>query len=74
MTPVVSAVFILICRPQVIDTRTGREVDEDTEAAGEWVDEYEKFRATEADDWIKELTSAANEQKVCSHIIRPSSE
>ncbi|XP_022783492.1 peroxisomal targeting signal 1 receptor-like isoform X1 [Stylophora pistillata] len=48
---------------QVIDTRTGREVDEDTEAAGEWVDEYEKFRATEADDWIKELTSAANEQK-----------
>lgn len=48
---------------KVIDTRTGREVDEDTEAAGEWVDEYEKFRATEADDWIKELTSAANEQK-----------
>lgn len=39
-------------------------MNEDTEAAGEWIDEYEKFRATEADEWVKELTSAANVQKV----------
>ena len=57
------------CFLQVIDTKTGQEVDEDTEAAEEWVDEYEKFRSTEADDWIKELTSAAHEQKVFSHMI-----
>ena len=44
-------------------------MNEDTEsAAEEWIDEYERFRATEADDWIKELTSAANVQKV----LRPS--
>ena len=48
---------------QVVDAKTGQEVNEETEAAGEWIDEYEKFRATEADDWIKELT-AANAQKV----------
>jgi len=49
---------------QVVDAKTGQEVDENTEAAGEWIDEYEKFRATEADEWVKELTSAANVQKV----------
>ena len=49
---------------QVVDAKTGQEVTEETEAAGEWIDEYEKFRATEADDWVKELTSAANVQKV----------
>lgn len=49
---------------QVVDAKTGQEVNEDTEAAGEWIDEYEKFRATEADEWVKELTSAANIQKV----------
>lgn len=52
------------CFLQVIDTKTGQEVNEDTEAAEEWVDEYEKFRSTEADDWIKELTSTAHERKV----------
>ena len=57
------------CFLQVIDTKTGQEVNKDTEAAEEWVDEYEKFRSTEADDWIKELTSAAHEQKVFSHMI-----
>ena len=36
---------------QVVDAKTGQEVNEETEAAGEWVDEYEKFRATEADEW-----------------------
>ena len=51
---------------QVVDAKTGQEVNEDTEAAGEWVDEYEKFRATEADEWVRELT-AANAQKVCRH-------
>ena len=49
---------------QVVDAKTGQEVNEETEAAGEWIDEYEKFRATEADEWVKELTSAANVQKV----------
>lgn len=49
---------------QVVDAKTGQEVTEETEAAGEWIDEYEKFRATEADDWVKELTSAANVRKV----------
>ena len=49
---------------QVVDAKTGQEINEDTEAAGEWIDEYEKFRATEADEWVKELTSAANVQKV----------
>jgi len=49
---------------QVVDANTGQEVNEDTEAAGEWIDEYEKFRAPEADEWVKELTSAANVQKV----------
>lgn len=39
-------------------------MNENTEAAEEWIDEYEKFRATEADEWVKELTSAANVQKV----------
>ena len=57
------------CCFQVIDAKTGQEVDEETEAAGDWVDEYEKFRATEADEWIKELTSAANVQKVFRHVI-----
>lgn len=57
------------CFLQVIDTKTGQEVNEDTEAAEEWVDEYEKLRSTEADDWIKELTSATHEQKVFSHMI-----
>jgi len=47
---------------KVVDAKTGLEVNEDTEAAGEWVDEYEKFRATEADEWVRELT-AANAQK-----------
>ena len=51
---------------QVVDAKTGQEVNEDTEAAGDWVDEYEKFRATEADEWVRELT-AANAQKVCRH-------
>ena len=50
-----------------MDAKTGQEVNEDTEAAEEWIDEYEKFRATEADEWIKELTSAANVQKVFIH-------
>ena len=47
---------------QVIDAKTGQEVNEETEAAEDWIDEYEKFRATEADEWVKELT--ANAQKV----------
>ncbi|KAL9970663.1 hypothetical protein ACROYT_G023073 [Oculina patagonica] len=51
---------------QAFDAKTGQEVNEDTEAANEWIDEYEKFRATEADEWVKELTSAANVQK--SHL------
>lgn len=48
---------------KVVDAKTGQEVNEETEAAGEWIDEYEKFRATEADEWVKELTSAANVQE-----------
>ena len=54
---------------QVVDAKTGQEVNEETEAAGEWIDEYEKFRATEADEWVKELTSAANVQKVVIQTI-----
>ncbi|XP_068699598.1 peroxisomal targeting signal 1 receptor-like [Montipora foliosa] len=48
---------------QVIDAKTGEEVTEESESATEWVDEYEKFRASEADEWIKELTSATNVEK-----------
>lgn len=45
---------------QVIDAKTGQEVNEETEAAEDWIDEYEKFRATEADEWVKELTANAH--------------
>lgn len=48
---------------QVIDAKTGQEVTEESETSTEWVDEYEKFKANEADEWIKELTSTTNVQK-----------
>lgn len=48
---------------KVVDAKTGREVTEESESAADWVDEYEKFRATEADEWIRELTSETNVEK-----------
>ena len=52
---------------QVVDAKTGQEINEHTEAADDWIDEYEKFRATEADDWVKELTS--NVQQVFTRVL-----
>lgn len=48
----------------MIDAKTGQEVTEETEAAEHWVDEYDQFRTTEADEWVRELTSGANIHKV----------
>ena len=53
---------------QVVDAKTGQEVTEESETAAGWADEYEKFRAAEADEWVKELTSEANIQKVCNPV------
>ncbi|KAJ7394766.1 PEX5- protein [Desmophyllum pertusum] len=49
---------------KVVDAKTGQEINEHTEAADDWIDEYEKFRATEADDWVKELTSNVQQSDV----------
>lgn len=48
---------------KVVNARTGQEITEESDTAADWIDEYEKFRATEADEWVKELTSTANVQK-----------
>ena len=48
----------------MVDAKTGQEVTEETEAAEHWVDEYDQFRTTEADEWVRELTSEANIHKV----------
>ena len=59
----------VVCPVQVVDAKTGEEVTEESEAAADWVDEYEKFQATETDEWVKELTAAAaNAQKVLNAI------
>lgn len=48
----------------MVDAKTGQEVTEETETAEHWVDEYDQFRTTEADEWVRELTSGANVHKV----------
>lgn len=50
-------------KSKVVDAKTGQEVKEETEAAEHWVDEYDQFRTTEADEWVRELTSGANIHK-----------
>ena len=48
----------------MVDAKTGQEVAEETETVERWVDEYDQFRTTEADEWVKELTSGASVHKV----------
>ena len=49
---------------QVVDAKTGLEINEQADEGGSWVDEYEKFRATEADEWARELAEVSEAQKV----------
>ena len=52
----------------MIDAKTGKEVNDETVEAGNWVDEYEKFRATEADEWAKEFAAAAPTQVITHNL------
>ena len=43
----------------MIDAKTGQEVTEETVEAAGWIDEYEKFRTTEAEEWAKEFAAVS---------------